>query len=563
MDGKRQRKLTSSVSQILFEENNKRSQQKKIGTYRTRFFHMCPGAQQIFPEIEEDIGGKDAAMLARMADQIFSIEEKVLSAGEPSEEATASAKKIYSELMSGARKLGVADKLQFMEGHMDIIERGSRDEEKFAKTGKAMPGMGMRAFAGDMDGALDDGAVDGGMGGGMMGESFIAEEYKGKKKKKKKGKEHYCASHTEHYKWGVGRCISESHAEPDRYGHVAWYDVEFDHGIERGVPISEMKILMGESHHHMKEELDPVGKEDGDIDNDGIANSPRDKYLKNRRDAIGKAIARKEGKTLKERKSEILSAFISEEDGDKEDMEKVVDELKGASKMHLGQSKRLSKYLKGDKKKVNEAHDMYHIQQPDKRYTSDVDKDDPTKITYTSVDTAGARRFTPSQAYAMVQGGKARGDVRSMVKADPDAQADFHQHLDDSGVLLAKDHKRHGIKGFDMMDDERGAYSFSSNEHDQLSDPHRFHDMENQGVSAVGFMPKGGLNLDPQKVRAERMATGDHQSVMDIHDIKERGNTNESYTPKDLREATMNRIKRVSSGIGHNPNPAMDRFRGI
>ena len=558
MDGKRQRQLTGSVSQILFEQDKKRSQQKRIGTYKTRFFHMCPGAQQIFPEIEEDIGGKDAGMLARMADQIFSIEEKVLSAGEPSEEATASAKKIYSELMSGARKLGVDDKLDFMQGHIDIIEKGSKDDED-----KKRPGMGMRAFAGDMDGALDDGAVDGGMGGGMMGESFITEGHKGKKKKKKKG-EHYCASHTEHFKWGKGKCISESHAEPDRYGHVAWYDVEFDHGIERGVPVSEMKILMGESHHHMKEALDPVGKEDDDIDNDGKANSPRDKYLKNRRKAIGKAIDAKKGKkTIEERKAQILSGFLFEEDGDKEDMEKVVDELKGASKMHLGQSKRLSKYLTGDKKKVNEAHDMYHIQQPDKRYTSAVDKDDPTKIAYTSADTAGARRFSPSQAYAMVQGGKARGDARSMVKADPDTQADFHQHLDDSGVLLAKDHAKHGIKGFDMMDDERGAYAFSSSEHDQLSDPHKFHDIENQGVSAVGFMPKGGLDLDPQKVRAERMATGDHQRVMDMHDIKERGNTNESYTPKDLREATMNRIKRVSSNIGHNSNPAMDRFRGI
>ena len=526
MDGKRQRKLTSSVSQILFEENNKRSQQKKIGTYRTRFFHICPGAQQIFPEIEEDIGGKDAGMLARMADQIFSIEEKVLSAGEPSEEATASAKKIYSELMSGARKLGVDDKLDFMQGHIDIIEKGSKDEEDKRKPG--MSGMGMRAFAGDMDGALDDGAVDGGMGdgGGMMGESFIAEEYKGKKKKKKG--EHYCASHTEHFKWGRGRCISESHAEPDRYGHVAWYDVEFDHGVERGVPVSEMKILMGEEHTHMKEELDPVGKEDGDIDNNGKKDGT-DEYLEKRRKAIGKAMAKRKGKKdLKERKSEIIGTLLGE-----------------------------------DKKKVNEDMDMYHIQQPDKRYTSSVDKDDPTKIAYTSADTEGARRFSPSQAYVMVQGGKARGDVRSMVKADPDAKADFHQHLDDSGVLLAKDHKQHGIKGFDMMDDERGAYAFSSSEHDQLSDPHTFHDMENQGVSAVGFMPKGGLDLDPQKVRAERMATGNHQRVMDTHGIKERGNANESYTPKDLREATMNRIKKVSSNIGHNSNPAMDRFRGI
>tara|TARA_R110000822_G_scaffold120885_1_gene254525 strand:- start:178 stop:1098 length:921 start_codon:yes stop_codon:yes gene_type:complete len=237
---------------------------------------------------------------------------------------------------------------------------------------------------------------------------------------------------------------------------------------------------------------------------------------------------------------------------------------KGAKTVEERKSQIIGSLLSEGKKKVNEDMDMYHIQQPDKRYTSSVDKDDPTKIAYTSADTEGARRFSPSQAYAMVQGGKARGDARSMVKADPDAQADFHQHLDDSGVLLAKDHAKHGIKGFDMMDDEKNAYAFSSSEHDQLSDPHKFHDMENQGVSAVGFMPKGGLDLDPQKVRAERMMTSDHQRVMDKHKIKERGNTNESYTPKDLREATMNRIKRVSKNIKQdNSSPVMDRFRGI
>jgi len=505
MDGKRQRQLTGSVSQILFEENNKRSQQKKIGTYRTRFFHMCPGAQQIFPEIEEDIGGKDAGMLARMADQIFSIEEKVLSAGEPNPEATASAKKIYSELMSGAKRLGVDDKLDFMQGHIDIIEKGSKDEEDKKRPG--MSGVGMRGFAGDMDGALDGGAVDGGMGdGGGMGESYIMEGHIGKGKKapkgfhympngklmkgtahggKKKKDEHYCASHTEHFKWGKGRCISESHAEPDRYGHVAWYDVEFNHGVERGVPVSEMKILMGEDHTHMKEALDPVGKENDDVDNNGVVDAS-DKYLAKRREAIGKAMGKKD---LKERKSEIFGTLLGE-----------------------------------GKKKINEA-----------------------------------------------------------------SGEDFHQHLDDSGVLLAKDHEKHGIKGFDMMEDEKDAFTFSSKKHDQLSDPHKFHDMENKGVSAVGFMPKGGLDLDPQKVRAERMMTSAHRRVIDNHGIKERGQANESvrqtggslqeavlaglnrapkaeinYSQKNLREATMDRIKKVSKNIkADNSDPVIDRFRGI
>ncbi len=447
MNGKSLRSLNESVGRILFEEDGKSSQQKKIGTYRTRFFHLCPGAQQVFPEIEDEIGGKDAGALAQMADKIFQIEDTVLKAGEPNEQASSAAREVYGQLMKAARKFGVDEKLDFMQGHLDIIDKGSKDEEDEEK-----PGMrGMGGFAGEMGGSLDGGSVDGGMGdGGAMGESYIMEK------------------------------------------------------------------------------LDPVGKEDGDIDNDGDVDES-DSYLEKRRKAIGKAIARKKGKkTVEERKSQIIGSLLSE-----------------------------------DKKKVNEDMDRFYIQQPDKRYTSSVDKDDPTKIAYTSADTEGARRFSPSQAYAMVQGGKARGDARSMVKADPDTQADFHQHLDDSGVLLAKDHAKHGIKGFDMMDDEKNAYAFSSSEHDQLSDPHKFHDMENQGVSAVGFMPKGGLDLDPQKVRAERMMTSDHQRVMDMHKIKERGNANESYTPKDLREATMNRIKKVSSNIGHNSNPAMDRLRGI
>ena len=42
------------------------------------------------------------------------------------------------------------------------------------------------------------------------------------------------------------------------------------------------------------EALDPVGQEDADVDNDGKKNTKTDKYLKNRRKAIGKAIAAKE-----------------------------------------------------------------------------------------------------------------------------------------------------------------------------------------------------------------------------------------------------------------------------
>lgn len=61
---------------------------------------------------------------------------------------------------------------------------------------------------------------------------------------------HNCAQHVEHASWGQGRCITEEHADPDRYGNIAWYDIEFPHGIEKGVPVSELKILQAESHGH-------------------------------------------------------------------------------------------------------------------------------------------------------------------------------------------------------------------------------------------------------------------------------------------------------------------------
>ena len=112
----------------------------------------------------------------------------------------------------------------------------------------------------------------------------------------KSDKGHGCANVVEHPEWGEGKCITEMHAEPDENGFVEWYDVEFEHGIERQVPVNEMKVLEEAHHSHggkkkkMAEALDPVGEEDDDIDNDGKKNTKSDEYLKNRRKAVGKAM---------------------------------------------------------------------------------------------------------------------------------------------------------------------------------------------------------------------------------------------------------------------------------
>ena len=49
----------------------------------------------------------------------------------------------------------------------------------------------------------------------------------------------------------------------------------------------------------ISEALDPVGKEDDDLNNNGIPNDKSDKYLKKRRKAINKAISTQEAKEVK------------------------------------------------------------------------------------------------------------------------------------------------------------------------------------------------------------------------------------------------------------------------
>lgn len=63
---------------------------------------------------------------------------------------------------------------------------------------------------------------------------------------------HNCATHVYHESWGDGQTITTMHADPDEHGFVEWYDVLFDHGIEKGVPVSEMKVTKEMSHGNHK-----------------------------------------------------------------------------------------------------------------------------------------------------------------------------------------------------------------------------------------------------------------------------------------------------------------------
>jgi hypothetical protein len=66
----------------------------------------------------------------------------------------------------------------------------------------------------------------------------------------KKKKKHNCASKVKHEEFGVGNCIKGMH-DLNESGEVAHYDVFFEHGIEKNVPVSSLEILEGHMHEHV------------------------------------------------------------------------------------------------------------------------------------------------------------------------------------------------------------------------------------------------------------------------------------------------------------------------
>ena len=70
--------------------------------------------------------------------------------------------------------------------------------------------------------------------------------------------QHMCAVHVKNEQWGAGQTVHSQHAEPDADGNIAWYDVMFEHGIEKQVPTSKLEILVSEAHKNHKKMAEGV-----------------------------------------------------------------------------------------------------------------------------------------------------------------------------------------------------------------------------------------------------------------------------------------------------------------
>ena len=83
--------------------------------------------------------------------------------------------------------------------------------------------------------------------------NFLDKRYDKKKVSPGKGiaakVKHDCSSKVKHEEYGVGDCIKEMHTL-DEYGDITHYDVLFNHGVERNVPVNNLEVLVSEMHEH-------------------------------------------------------------------------------------------------------------------------------------------------------------------------------------------------------------------------------------------------------------------------------------------------------------------------
>ena len=111
------------------------------------------------------------------------------------------------------------------------------------EAGKRVAGAVLKKLRAEQAGQVDEARVDGVAKGSVEGDL------------------HMCATKVFHKEWAEGIPVKTMHADPDENGLIEWYDVMFEHGIER-VMTEDMEILAQESHMHskkkMKEEVERI-----------------------------------------------------------------------------------------------------------------------------------------------------------------------------------------------------------------------------------------------------------------------------------------------------------------
>ena len=89
-----------------------------------------------------------------------------------------------------------------------------------------------------------------GVGGGDAPGMKLAEPKGEEGKPDVKKVKHSCVTKVEHPEWGAGNCLKGEHTLLED-GTVTHYDIMFEHGLEKNVPVESFKVTREAVHEHV------------------------------------------------------------------------------------------------------------------------------------------------------------------------------------------------------------------------------------------------------------------------------------------------------------------------
>lgn len=108
------------------------SDQIVAGTYKTKNFEMCPGAQKLFASINKDQTVTNPDKLEKMAilhDQLFALEKQAIAKEQTSTDDTKEAELIAQKIHMLGDDLKLGDRLSYVKKHIDVIRSYEKPDQ--------------------------------------------------------------------------------------------------------------------------------------------------------------------------------------------------------------------------------------------------------------------------------------------------------------------------------------------------------------------------------------------------------------------------------------------------
>lgn len=124
-----------SIYEQGHEIENDVNDQVVAGTYRTRNFDICPGAQKLYSNLPKEVEPGDAEKAAILQDQLFALEKNVVTTNRSTQAQVDEAEQLAKKIMFQADKMNLTKEHSYIQKHIDVIKKHLVKDESNEVTG--------------------------------------------------------------------------------------------------------------------------------------------------------------------------------------------------------------------------------------------------------------------------------------------------------------------------------------------------------------------------------------------------------------------------------------------